>query len=110
MRESDLLFFTSVSEGTPHAVLEAVSNNLPVVCFDTCGQGDTINEKVGVKIPLTNPKQSVKDFADALLFLFHNRETLTDMSQNCKQLQNELSWENKALAMVNYYKKALSPT
>ena len=110
MRESDLLFFTSVSEGTPHAVLEAVSNNLPVVCFDTCGQGDTINEKVGVKIPLTNPKQSVKDFADALRFLFHNRETLTDMSQNCKQLQNELSWENKALAMVNYYKKALSPT
>ena len=109
MRESDLLLFTSVAEGTPHVVLEAISNNLPVVCFDTCGQGDSVNEKVGVKIPLTNPKQSVKDFSNALNSLFHNRQILNEMSLNCKQLQKELSWENKALAMVNYYEKALSP-
>lgn len=108
MRESDLLLFTSVAEGTPHVVLEAISNNLPVVCFDTCGQGDSVNEKVGVKIPLTNPKQSVKDFSNALNSLFHNRQILNEMSLNCKQLQKELSWENKALAMVNYYEKALS--
>ena len=42
MRQSDLLLFTSVAEGTPHVVLEAISNNLPVLCFDTCGQGDCI--------------------------------------------------------------------
>ena len=29
MQESDLLFFTSVAEGTPHVVLEAIANNLP---------------------------------------------------------------------------------
>ena len=30
----------------PHVVLEAIANNLPVVCFDTCGQGDAVNDKV----------------------------------------------------------------
>ena len=29
MQESDVFFFTSVAEGTPHVVLEAIGNNLP---------------------------------------------------------------------------------
>lgn len=53
MQKSDVFFFTSVAEGTPHVVLEAISNNLPVVCFNTCGQGDSVNEKVGRKIELS---------------------------------------------------------
>ena len=69
MRQSDVFFFTSVAEGTPHVVLEAISNNLPVVCFDICGQGDSINEKVGIKIPLSNPQQSVHDFAEKINYL-----------------------------------------
>lgn len=44
-------------------VLEAIANHLPVLCFDTCGQGDAVNECVGRKVPLSNPNQSVKDFA-----------------------------------------------
>ena len=56
----DLFFFTSVSEDTSTVVLEAISSQLPILCFDTCGFGYVINEKVGIKIPLTNPKQSVK--------------------------------------------------
>ena len=36
MQSLDLFFFTSVAEGTPHVVLEAISNKLPVICFDVC--------------------------------------------------------------------------
>ena len=57
MQKADVLFFTSVAEGTPHVVLEAISNGLPILCFDTCGQGDCVNDKVGVKVPLSNPTQ-----------------------------------------------------
>ncbi len=49
MQKSDVFLFTSVAEGL-HVVLEAIGNNLPVVCFDTCGQGDAVNDKVGKKI------------------------------------------------------------
>ncbi|WP_278871444.1 glycosyltransferase [Leyella stercorea] len=105
MQASDIFFFTSVAEGTPHVVLEAIGNNLPVVCFDTCGQGDAVNDKVGRKVALSNPAQSATDFAKLLNNLEHDRKLLKQLSENCKQRQNELSWEEKAQTMVEWYEK-----
>lgn len=105
MQNSDVFFFTSVAEGTPHVVLEAIGNNLPVVCFDTCGQGDAVNENVGRKIELSTPMQSVHEFARVLKELERNRNLLKQMSENCKQRQLELSWEEKAKTIVKWYEK-----
>ena len=107
MQKSDIFLFTSVAEGTPHVVLEAISNNLPVVCFDTCGQGDAVNDKVGRKIPLSFPCQSVSDFAKLLNELEDNRSLLKQLSENCKERQQELSWEEKAKTIMEWYEKIL---
>lgn len=107
MCQSDLFFFTSVAEGTPHVVLEAIGNGLPVLCFDTCGQGDCVNDKVGIKIPLTNPQQSVKDFAEQIEYLYSHRDVLKQMSDNCAEHRKKLSWDWKARQMVNLYNKIL---
>ena len=103
MQMSNVLLFTSVAEGTPHVVLEAIANHLPVLCFDTCGHGDSVNEKVGVKIPLTYPKPSVKDFAEKIDYLYLHREVLLVMSDNCRQRQQELSWDKKVEEMMKLY-------
>lgn len=66
-----------------------------------------INEKVGHKINLTNPRQSVHDFAEALNHFEKNRELLKEYSRNCKERQEELSWENKAKRMVELYQQVL---
>ena len=107
MKKADLFFFTSVSEDTSTVVLEAVSCGLPVLCFDACGFGYVINDKVGIKIPLTNPEQSVKDFADRIEYLYSHRDVLSEMSKNCRQRQEELSWGNKAKHMIELYKDCL---
>ena len=107
MRESDLFLFTSVAEGTPHVVLEAIGCKLPVLCFNTCGQGDCVNEEVGIKIPLSEPKQSEKDFAEKISYLYNHREVLRQMSENCNQRAEELSWENKAKLMVKLYENVI---
>lgn len=107
MQNSDVFFFTSVAEGTPHVVLEAIGNNLPVICFNTCGQGDSIDERVGRKIELSNPNISINEFAQLLNKLDNNRNLLKEMSENCKARQQELSWDSKALQMVELYKEAL---
>lgn len=108
MQESDVFFFTSVAEGTPHVVLEAIGNNLPVVCFDTCGQGDSVDEKVGIKISLSTPNQSIIDFAEKINYLYQNRSILQQLSEGCSKRQKELSWGNKTLQMIELYNKALN--
>lgn len=107
MRKAHLFLFTSISEDTSTVVLEAVSNQLPVICFDTCGMGYVINEEIGKKITLTNPKQSINDFAKELNKLEGNRDLLIEMAKNCKKRQQELSWDKKAQQMVRLYKKIL---
>lgn len=107
MKNSDMLLFTSVAEGTPHVVLEAIANGLPVVCFDTCGQGDCVNSEVGIKIPLTDPHQAVRDFADEIDYLYAHRDVLAALSANCFRHRAELSWDSKARHMVDIYGKCI---
>lgn len=107
MQNANIFLFTSVNEDTSTVVLEAISNHLPVLCFDTCGMSAVITEDVGVKIPLTNPSHSVRDFAEKIEYLYHHREVLVQMSENCKKRAEELSWENKAKQMVELYEKAI---
>ncbi len=105
MRRSDMMFFPSVVEGTPHVVLEAVANNLPVVCFDTCGQADIIDETIGVKLPLSNYKQSLKEFEDVIRMLYNNREKLQELSDNCNLRKPMLSWDYKIGQYLAIYKE-----
>lgn len=108
MQKCNVFFFTSVAEGTPHVVLEAIANNLPVICFNTCGQGDSINSNVGYKIELSNPEVSVKEFSKILNKLENNRKLLHDMAQNCNTRQEELSWDKKIQNMIELYNKAIN--
>lgn len=105
MRKAQLFFFTSVNEDTSTVVLEAVSNRLPVVCFDACGMSAVIDASVGRKIALSHPSQSAHDFARILNELEGNRSLLRQLSENCKQRQMELSWEVKARKIVEEYER-----
>ncbi|MDV7140213.1 glycosyltransferase [Maribacter sp. TH_r10] len=107
MRKAQLFFFTSISEDTSTVVLEAISNRLPVLCFNACGFGAVIDNKVGRKIPLSNPSISVNDFAKELNYLENNRHLLKEMSINCKERQIELSWTVKVKKVLELYNRSI---
>lgn len=104
MLNSDLFLFTSVAEATSTVVLEAISNQLPILCFDAFGFASIVDERIGIKIPLTTPKQSVKDFAEKIGYLSDHRELLAEMSANCIARQEELSWQHKAGYVAGLYR------
>jgi glycosyltransferase involved in cell wall biosynthesis len=106
MSASGLLLFTSLSEGTPAVVLEAIGNRLPVLCFDVCGFGDVVDDRIGVKIPVTVPNYSVRRFAEAIMALHDDRERLQRMSAAASTCAEELQWDNKARRMLDLYDKA----
>lgn len=110
MREHDLLFFTSLKEGTPHVVLEALSNGLPVLCHDACGHGDIVDESCGIKIPMKSFSKSVVNFSDKIEYLFNNQSELYRLSQGTKNCVLKHSWKSKAAAMVEFYEKNIQPS
>ena len=106
MRSSDVLLFTSVAEGTPHVVMEALANGLPIICHKTCGQGDVVNENVGIPIPLSTPSESVAASANALYALWTQPDARIRLKKQCLKLAQELTWSNKAKILVDKYNSA----
>lgn len=108
MQESDVFLFTSIMDATSTVIMEAMQNHLPIVCFDTCGYGTVVNEDIGIKIPLSNPDQSVKDFGKALQTLYNDRDLLLRLSEGCKDRVKEFEWSHKAKKMVDIYNSVLN--
>lgn len=108
MEQCDIFLFTSIMEGTPHVVLEALQSNLPIVCFDACGQAGVVDDSIGIKIPLTNTSQSIKDFTEAIEYLYNNHKALAMFRSHCFVRQQQLSWNTKAKQMIEIYKSVIN--
>lgn len=108
MQSSDAMLFTSVQEGTPHVILEALGFGLPIICHDTCGHGEVVNQNCGIKIPIVNPAYSIDAFAKALIEMGHTPAILDQLSQGAIRRAEELSWNNKAKIMHDLYQKMLA--
>lgn len=105
--QSDLFLFTSIMEGTSTVLLEAVESGLPILCFDTCGMADVVNEKIGIKIPLSSPERSARDFAQAILTLYNDPARLQSMSNACIEEAQKRSWTSYAATMFQWYQEAI---
>lgn len=108
MQEANLFLFTSIFEATSTVILEAIQNKLPIVCFNRCGFGPIVDSSIGRKIEITTPQKALNDFAYEITELYHHRDILKRMSENCVLKQKNLSWEHKAQQMVNLYHKIIN--
>jgi len=102
-----LLLFTSLQESTSNVVLEALTCGLPVICHDTCGFGNVINEMCGIKIPVRNPRESICLIASSLLRLYTNPNLLRELSIGALNRAKELLWEAKAQQVVDLYRQIM---
>lgn len=103
MKKMDIFFFTSIMEATSTVTLEAIQNRLPIVCHDTCGFGNIVNDSIGRKIELRTPQDSINDFAKIIEELYNNRDTLTAMRPNFDKIAYDLTYEAKAKKVVDIY-------
>ncbi len=110
MRNSDVLLFTSVAEGTPHVVMEALANGLPVICHQTCGQGDVVNNAVGMTYSISTPQESIINFAGAIMYMYSHKDILVSMKSNCILQAKDMTWEQKTKKLMEIYKSLLEHT
>lgn len=94
MRDSHVLLHSSLKEGTPHVVLEALALGVPVICHDACGMGTAVTDSCGIKIPMINPRVSVAGFRQALQRVLDEPELVERLSRGAIQRASELSWQS----------------
>lgn len=108
MQQADLLFFTSIMEATSTVVLEAITHNLPILCFDTCGFGSIVKDNVGIAIAMTSYEQAVDTFAQNIRMLLNDKNAICAYSQACDNCKLYLSWNHKAEVTTQIYNQVLA--
>jgi len=101
--QADVLVHTSLQEGTPHVILEALSLGLPVVCHDICGMSVAVDKTCGIKVPMRDPESSILGFTDAIRNIILHPEVIERMSAGAIVRAEELSWDNKAWHIAQRY-------
>lgn len=105
--QTDAFVLTSVQEGTPHVVLEALSLGVPVLCHDACGMGVAVNEGCGIKIPMRDPETSIAGFASAIRLLSQQPARVNEFYRGALRRAAELSWDRKAEQIARTYSQVV---
>jgi glycosyltransferase involved in cell wall biosynthesis len=108
MSSGHVLVHSSVKEGTPHVVLEALACAMPVICHDSCGMGVAVNDSCGIKIPMKTPAVSVRGFREAISALRQTPGLLESLSAGAIERAKELSWENKVRVVSDTYHQIIN--
>lgn len=108
MRSGHVFVHSSLSEGSPTTVVEAMRMGLPPVGLDHCGFGDAVNDRCGILIPPTSIESVVAGFAEATRKLWRDEELRYKMALAAQQAAAYLSWEHKIAIVDSVYKSAQS--
>ncbi len=90
-----LLVHTSLKEGTPHSILEALGMGVPVMCHNTCGMAEVVNDNNGFLIPYESPEISVQYIIDIISEIISNPDLIDERRQYLKSGLEDLTWEFK---------------
>jgi glycosyltransferase involved in cell wall biosynthesis len=83
---ADLFILSSVSEGLPGALIEAMAAKLPCIATDIPGNNELIiQNETGLLIPIKSPQK----LAEAIVELYNNKEERIRLSKNAFAHVNE---------------------
>jgi glycosyltransferase involved in cell wall biosynthesis len=103
LERQDAFVITSLQEGTPNAVMEALAAGLPIICHGVGGMSLAVDESCGFKIPLADRQTSILKFADATSRLVTCPGLLNRLSDGALYRAKALSWDNLAREIASAY-------
>ncbi|MFK7846876.1 MAG: glycosyltransferase family 4 protein [Rhodothermales bacterium] len=101
--EHEVFLFTSLRDSFGSQLLEAMSNGLAIVTLDHQGAHDFVPNEAGIRVKVSNPKETMNRLAEALTSLHENPEKLSGMSKTGLEFARRNNWTIKAAEMTKMY-------
>lgn len=106
--QSDVFLFTSLRNSLGAQLFEAMACGLPIITLDHQGAKDFVPENAGIKVPVSNPTQTVNLLAQAVEDVYHNPQKRKAMSKFGYEFAKTQTWSHKAQEMSKYYEELVT--
>ena len=106
--KSHLHAVTSMAEGNPTTIWEAMAFGIPTITLDHCGMHDTVCDKCGVRIPLASLEITVNRYAAILDQLISDPELITKLSWGVLECSKKFSWRQRGMDWNGHYETAIA--
>lgn len=94
-RSHEALFFCTLRDSSATQFLEAMANALPIITLDIHGGKVIVPDDAGVKVQVTDPKQVVRDLAEAVTALYTNPEQYATAAEASYAFAAQIANRNK---------------
>ena len=102
----DVLVFPSIKEFGGGVVIEAMAKGIVPIVMDYGGPGEIVNEGSGVKLPLSNEKQTCQEIRVVIAEFLEQGSRLESLSKGaCQRILDFYTWEQKAKQIEEIYKE-----
>lgn len=106
--QAQVFGFPSIREFGGAVVLEAMATGLVPVVVGYAGPDELVTEGTGIRVPLGNREQIIRDVRDALTRLLDDRRLLSQMAARAKQrVLGSFTWDVKARQVLEVYRWVL---
>lgn len=110
-RDFDVFLFPALHDTGGYAVIEAMLNQLPVICLDAGGPAVSVQNGCGVKVPVTSRAQMIHQLASAIARYEAHREEVLQHARRAREVViAEYDWDRKGLRMDDIYRRACDRT
>ncbi|MCD2323312.1 glycosyltransferase family 4 protein [Sphingomonas sp. IC-56] len=106
-QSADLHVVTSLAEGHPTTIWEAMSYGVPTIAFDLCGMRDSLAEGRGVKLPVGDLPEMIDNLAGALTQLATDRASLWRLRVATQGAATHFSWSSRVRFWGDMYEAAI---
>jgi glycosyltransferase involved in cell wall biosynthesis len=105
----DLFFFPSLHDTGGCAVIEAMFNDLPVLCLDCGGPAVAVRQNCGIKVPLGPRPEVIAGLAKAIRWYAQNRSALAEHGRAARQvILRDYDWDMKGEQMNQCYQETVA--
>lgn len=97
---------TSVSEGNPTTIWEAMSYGVPTLSFDHCGMHDTIDDSSGIRVRIMDTyDKCVSGVANAIDELLEHPESFEKLAKGTIKRAEKYTWEERRIFWNQLYER-----
>lgn len=107
LRAAHIHVISSLGEGNPTTLWEAMSLAVPTLTLDHCGMSAVVCEKCGIKIPIKAYEQVVNDMASQIEHFISNPERVASLSKGVIECAKKFMWDERIAIYDKVYEKLI---